>query len=241
MGLGLAAGLGLIALSGEAAPAVPNRTFDTDVEGWAPVDLGPGVTGTIEWEAADAESSPASGSAKLVNTSDAGTTRKDFQACATGVTGGGQYRVGFAIFISREQPRRGGGEIGLSWYGSTDCSGTAIASIQANTFTTDTQESWLSVVDEVAAPAGAQSVGLRLGVEKYEADVDAGEDPAADFAVLFDNVELVELSPPTATTTSSPSITTTASPTVTVTVTPPPGGLIRRATALELARDSEAR
>ncbi len=231
-GLLLAGGLGLVAITTFAAPVIPNRTFDADVEGWTPVDVMEAVTGAIEWDSADAAELETSGSALGKNTSPAGTTRKDFQQCATGVDGGQPYTVKAALFIAQDQLRRGGGEIGLTWYASADCSGVLLSEAQTNTFRTSTDGAWVTVSDTVTSHADANSVAIRLGVTLYEATGE--EDPTADFVVLFDNIELLEGG---ATATASPTASPSSSPSPSPTSTPSPGSVVPRAYALEVARD----
>ncbi len=227
-GLLLAGGLGVFAMTSLAAPVIPNRTFDADVEGWLPVDIDEAVTGAIEWDTGDANDLATSGSALAKNTSPDAITRKDFQQCATGVAGGTSYLARTAMYIAPDQQRSGGGEIGLTWYSSADCTGTSITAVQTNTFKTGTGGAWLIVSDTVSAPAGALSVAIRLGVSKYLATGE--EDPTADFVVLFDNIELLEGG-------ATATATATVTPTTTPTATPDPGDIVPRAYALEVARD----
>jgi hypothetical protein len=125
---------------------------------------------------------------------------------AAAVTGGRWYR--FSAWAMRES---GDGEmfLRLSWYASSDGSGTAID--QVDSLTTTSVVTWTMLdTGPVRAPAGAHSVRARLMLR-----------PSGPMSAAFDDASLVEVEapPPTPTATAT---ATRAAPSATPTRTPGP-------------------
>lgn len=149
---------------------VQNGRFNTNAAGWTPSS-----GATVSWSTNDAGSSAQSGSLDLTLTGDAAIgLQADATQCIS-ASPGTTYNLDVDIFI----PTGSSGYAALWFYGSTDCSGSAL-SVVASTPSFATVTAWQEVYASASAPSGAHSVAVHLQLEKSVGQ-SSGE-------ALFDNV-----------------------------------------------------
>jgi hypothetical protein len=176
-----AAGSGLAGVIGSTggssgsggALGLQNGTFDTNTAGWTP------RTGaTVSWSPNDVGSSAQSGSLDLTVTGDPTIgLQADATQCIS-ASPGATYNLDVDIFI----PTGSSSYAALWFYGSTDCSGSAL-SVVASTPSFATVTAWQEVHASASAPSGAHSAAVHLQVEKSVGQ-SSGE-------ALFDDVSVI--------------------------------------------------
>ncbi len=171
-GLGLAGSIG--STGGSSGPGgalgLQNGTFNTNTAGWTP-----GSGATVSWSTNDAGNSALSGSLDLRVTGDPTIGLQADAAQCISASPGATYNLDVDISI----PTGSSSYAALWFYGSTDCSGSAL-SVVASTPSFATVTAWQEVYASASAPSGAHSVAVHLLIDKS-----IGQSSAE---ALFDNV-----------------------------------------------------
>ncbi len=152
------------------AGGLQNATFNTNTVSWTP-DSG----ATISWSTNDAGGSALSGSLDLEVTGDPTIGVQAAAVQCISASPGASYSLDADILI----PTGSSSYASLWFYGSNDCSGSAL-SVVASTPSFTTVTAWQEVFASASAPSGAHSAGVHLQVEKSVGQ-SSGE-------ALFDNV-----------------------------------------------------
>jgi len=155
------------------AGGLQNGTFNTNTAGWT------ASTGAmVAWSTNDVGSSAQSGSLDLTMTGDPTIgLQADATQCIS-ASPGATYNLDVDIFI----PTGSSSYAALWFYGSTDCSGSAL-SVVASTPSFATVTAWQEVYASASAPSGAHSAAVHLQLEKS-----VGQSSAE---ALFDNVTVI--------------------------------------------------
>jgi hypothetical protein len=154
------------------AGGLQNGTFNSNTTAWAPSS-----GATANWNAEDAGGSAQSGSLDLTTTGDSTISLQAAAAQCISATSGTTYNLGVEILI----PMGSTSYASLWFYGSNDCSGSAL-SVVASTPTFPTTTAWQEVSASTVAPSGAHSVAVQLQVVKSTGQTSA--------EALFDNVSV---------------------------------------------------
>ena len=163
---------------------VPNTEFDDDVSGWNPFADSGVLRSDVTWDAEDRLASPASGSARVTNSSSndgsGGALPIDSLTCVP-IDPNLTYSYGGWVKIPPGQSNTGFARIAVTFYSQPDCSvfdsfgrADAITAINVWTFTEQ--------VDAVP-PLTAGSARFGLVANKAEA--------GGSFSILFDDVFIV--------------------------------------------------
>lgn len=125
----------LLALPAAAQNLLPNPTFDTNLNGWAydPAN--------VSWSSFDAEGSPKSGSALVLN------SRNDFAPVTLKTPCmNSAGNVGTKLFIPSGQGVNGTVRVSFNWYlATTGCTGSPIKSDPLEGYSPVTFDQWMSV------------------------------------------------------------------------------------------------
>lgn len=180
----LAAGLVAASLPLAAENLVRNGTLDRSVDEWPSEDL----ASVVAWNALDAGASPTSGSALVTNVSTGASNGAGVRQCVfAGIAAGATYTYGGRARIPSGQARTGFVMVGLRWYSSSDCSGTALE--QPRTDEATTLDSWILLRDVAVAPPTARSAE----VIAFPSKVEAGGTLQAYFDDIFLSPSLVTI------------------------------------------------
>lgn len=166
----------LLGLGARGENLVFNPDFDTDVSGWT---AEPEVS--IAWSAVDASLDPSSGSAEVTNSVAGPNDGRGMSQCLDiVVVEGAEYDFGGKALIPDAQARTGSAQVGLRWYGDSNCMGSTVGPQPRRS--TDTIGAWieLSALAEIA-PAGAVSVEYVA----FPSKVEAGGSLVAHFDDLY--------------------------------------------------------
>ena len=151
-----------------AAPAraqyqVLDGGFTSHVHGWIMWDT------VVAWSADDANDSPFSGSAHLVNTWPTMANAMGIDQCLAGpsIVPGASYDFGGRIYFPEGQATAGWAALGLRWYPEPHCGGDPLEQPRANL---NTPGSGFVLVQSTGnvAPAGATSVEFTFYTTKSE-------------------------------------------------------------------------
>jgi hypothetical protein len=154
-------------------PPLQNGTFDVSVAGWTP-NSDASISRSLE----DADGNLQSGSLDLVYSGDPTVEQQVGASQCVQVTAGAPFELQAKILVAMGSTAEG--FIGLSFYGSTDCSGAPV-NILYSSSSTDTQ-AWQTVIAYATVPAGGSSVAYQLGVIKPVGQTSV--------EVLFDDVSV---------------------------------------------------
>ena len=153
-----------------------NGAFATNITSWA-TDF----WASSLWSSTDAHGSAGSGSLAVENATTAdvdGSTTGGSSQCIA-VTANTTYDATASVYMASGQGTGTGGLIGV-YYPSANCSGTQIG-VESFPETSQT-DAWTPVGGATKSPAGAQSLSLRVVVEKPFRQ--------ATFEARFDDVEV---------------------------------------------------
>ena len=169
--------LGVLLLIGNAqaqTELLTNPGFAMDLAGWSNLNNRP-----AQWDAADADNDPASGSALLTNvgTSNGGIPLALSQCIR--VSAATEYGIGASARVAQGQPADTTAYVFAQTYQASDCSGNSIQSESIGSVAAN----WLSIGETLFTTNDTSSIRLSLGVGKP-----SGE--SADAAAYFDNVYL---------------------------------------------------
>jgi hypothetical protein len=184
LGAVLAAPLALSTVAGATGPSLlDNGDFSAGTTNWTTYQGFPATAILI-----------ASDALVVVNESDLDTgTFGAAGQCVPGITSGKTYFLEADAFDPSAQSRDGDAVLRIFWYGSGDCSGGAIsAPIGPNSNSEDT---WEHLVQESAAPDGANSARVLLISSKDKAE--GNQPPHGDHVIHFDNVSFHTMEDPT--------------------------------------------
>lgn len=158
-------------VSGVSENLLLNGRFDTDVSGWE-------NTGSVtSWSSEDADGSLSSGSARI-NLSAVHAIRSN---CVTAFPGE-EFYYSTRYLVPSGQQATGNALIQIGLYDQDDCTGVRLVSNERM----GSQTVWTTMGNRVVAPAGTASIKLFL--------FNFRSGGAGDFAVHFDDVELVAVS-----------------------------------------------
>lgn len=156
-----------------------NGTFDSNVDGWNPF-----FDTTIVWDPLDADGSPGSGSALVVNALDEAGGGTGARQCPGGAVVGELYRLSIDILIPENQSATGSAGPVVQWYNDV-CVESIGAPIYPRGISTDEAGVWRRISVVGVAPPGTGSVRVSLMIIK--------DDQGGTLAAHFDNVSLVPL------------------------------------------------
>ena len=186
--------LAAICLAGAPAAAqllpgerLTNGTFDGGtVAPWSTSFL----TSTLTWDGLDLDSCAGTGSGLVTHNDDAAQT-VFFDQCVTPIDDQATYDFGAWIRFDQSATTSGTAYVVVYWYGNgTGCSGAYSTDSSSTIVSTAGPEQWyLSVAREVAPPAGADSVRVRLLVRKGTGN------PSTPLLARFDDLFFVESGP----------------------------------------------
>jgi hypothetical protein len=159
----LAASIVSISLAAPAAAQnlLQNPGFDTDLGGWT---LVPG-SGSIAWNALDADGKASSGSARLVTPSAEGSTTNSIHQCVA-VAGGAGYVFSAKVFRSQGALVTVFGSV--VWHAGAGCSSFLEEDTPLSLFAPG-PGGWQTESATVDAPAGAGSAVVRLRARREDA------------------------------------------------------------------------
>ncbi|MBW2423888.1 MAG: IPTL-CTERM sorting domain-containing protein [Deltaproteobacteria bacterium] len=174
-----------------AAPAaaqnlVVNSDFAADVSSWAAT-----VGGTFTHDPAlDVNGNPASGSGSAVNPLPFAFGSFDARQCIEGIAAGASYDFGGAIYFdSTIQSATGRANVVVNFWDGASCLGSIVGADTTTDVLATTTDTWVPVeVVGVVAPAGSQSVSVKLFVNKF--------DEAGQIEANFDDVFFRPTPPP---------------------------------------------
>jgi hypothetical protein len=136
---------------------IPNRRFDTNLDGWTNVNSDPSKF----WTSDDADNNPNSGSATIVNNLDVGSG--GFIEVCVPIQPGAHYSYGGDVKIVSSLIDSGRGVLELAFWPQLDCmGGGALGGILSTT----QQSSWISLIGGADAPGNARSASLMLEIDK---------------------------------------------------------------------------
>ena len=164
----------LMGASASDGQILNNTRFDTDVSGWSEPDMA-----IVVWDPLDADASLTSGSALVTNISDTAGDGTGARQCAEGIDEAVTYQVGARVYFPGGQTETGWAVILVQSYSGAACTDFIDFELTSIVQSTST-DAWLPVSASLVAPAGSQSVRVRLSVRKQEA--------AGSLAAHFDNV-----------------------------------------------------
>jgi hypothetical protein len=156
-----------------------NPNLDSDLSGWSPLTVPPSE---FVYSDDDAGAAFSSGSALLSNASGIDVSHALTQCVALS---GDDERLAVSGRVRLVKHGLGNpiASAGLTYYGTTDCSGNPLADFATNSVVGDTG-GWAMIVPRgFLAPEGAGSVLVRFVVE-------IGAYPSSDFDAGFDNLRL---------------------------------------------------
>jgi sulfatase modifying factor 1 len=159
-------------VSGVSANLIVNPGFDSDLSGWDNIGL-------TSWSSEDARGDDSSGSARL-NLSVA-SSYAIRSSCVTAFPGE-EFFYSASYLIPPGQPTAGQAMIRISSFSQVDCTGGGLGSDT----TVDDMTFWTTFGNRFVAPGGTASVKIFL--------VSRMAGGTGDFAVHFDDVELVAVS-----------------------------------------------
>lgn len=153
---------------------VQNQDFDTTIAGWM---VEGGVT--AEWSSSDGATQTNSGAIAVTNSlvADSPSSAMAGVRQCIPMTGGATYKLMMRLYFASGQGVSSAG-MNLLFYPSTECTGTLVGAYTSPLETTP--DSWIVTQTMTTAPAGAQSMALRLvAVKPFRQPT---------FRVLFDDV-----------------------------------------------------
>jgi hypothetical protein len=155
-------------------PSLQNGEFDASVAGWTPSS-----DASISRSLEDADGNLQSGSLDLIYSGDPTVQQQAEASQCVRVSAGSTLEMQARILVAMGSIAEG--FIGLSFYGSTDCSGQIVnilfSSPSANT------QAWQTVIAYATVPAGVSSMAFQLAVIK---PVDQ-----TSVEVLFDDASVI--------------------------------------------------
>ena len=153
----LLATLLLIGTAQAQTELLSNPGFAMDLSGWSNLNNRP-----AQWDAADASSNPASGSALLTNVGTSnGAIPLALSQCIR-VSTATEYGFGATVRVAPGQPADTTAYVFVQTYQASDCSGNAIQSESIGSVATD----WLSTGRTLFTTNDTSSIRLSLGVGK---------------------------------------------------------------------------